>query len=264
MHLDSRSPNRVLTREAGPLWAEDYRAGCCKRGGRQNGHLSTAVTTTLTGYNYEFVQVGICRSVSSKELSLKDLLYKQLVVFGSFTVISFLSVSSAFGSVEPGYYPPRVQRYSGSMVEELSPDPALESNCVCELDKLMHANCTSLWIEATDRIKIISPRPSGNRVLKEYSREEVAAHLKRVADRTLLRVWISTARMWESPEKRAALVRELEPSLATLGYDRVLIFGLKPHNDGHTLMHPNNGCVKVGIFVFKDTTGAGLLKSHEL
>lgn len=91
-----------------------------------------------------------------------------------------------------------------------------------------------------------------------HTREEVSQILKGVPSKKLLRALIASRIMWEPAEKAGSLVRDIGPMLETAGFDRVVILGLKPHDDGQTLMHPSNGCVRAGVMIFSDWS-----KAHE-
>lgn len=150
-------------------------------------------------------------------------------------------------AIEPGYYPPKSDGRFFDVNAPTDSDREIR-------DAVFNPASILLFIDDADKIRVSSltvPNPISFSATW-HTRDEVAGCLKDVKDKSFLRVWISTSNMWGPPEKSEALVRELQPFIDKLGYERVLIFAFKPHNDGHTFMHPSNGCVKCGVLVFQD------------
>lgn len=173
--------------------------------------------------------------------------------------IPLLFVPNVCSALEPGYYPLKSNRVVAGKPFAMIP----ESDSEREFNELMKTQGVDLWIEGIDKIRIHSTYPqvlTSNPYSSLYTREEAAKCLKDMADRNLLRVQISTKIMWGPTKNSEDLVKELEPFLNALGYDRVLIFAHKPHDDGQTFMHPANGMVKFGLLVFKDESSSGLEK----
>jgi hypothetical protein len=170
-------------------------------------------------------------------------------------ILSLLTQVSCI-AVEPGYYPPNFNRkfFDGKSIAA-----APESESERELHDLMgRRDGVTLQVEAADKIKVFSlTEPIPESFQKAWhTPEDLAMCLKDFSAKTLLRVWIGHSAMWQPAEKSAALTRELAPFIDRLGFERVLVLGLKPHDDGHTYMQPSNGLVRYGIFVFSDTHAA--------
>jgi hypothetical protein len=181
------------------------------------------------------------------------------VIFG----MLLLLVPTVCSALEPGFYPLK----STNRVVAGKPRATIpESDSEREFHELMETPGVDLWFEAIDKIRIRSSDPEvpiPNPYSSLCTREEAAKCLKDVAHRNLLRVQIDTKIMWGPVENSEKLVRELKPFLNKLGYDRVLIFALKPHDDGQTFMHPLNGMVKLGLYVFKEEGSSGLEKPKQ-